>query len=170
MAPGQVLAVIGPNGCGKSTLLKVVAGIHSATEGSVHGFPGDPRLVMGYAGLDLAMYPGLTGDEHLKLAGTLRGVEDRSEELLARVRLSDTAGKPVGQYSSGMRARLKLALAIQARPPILLLDEPSASLDAPGRALVESIILEQRERGIVLLATNDPAEKEWATHELALVG
>ena len=76
----------------------------------------------------------------------------------------------MGQYSSGMRARLKLALAIQARPPILLLDEPSASLDAPGRALVESIILEQRERGIVLLATNDPAEKEWATHELALVG
>ena len=118
--PGQVLAVVGPNGCGKSTLLKVIAGLHSATEGLVEGYEGDPRLVMGYAGLDLAMYPGLSGTEHLKLAGTLRGVKDRSEELLERVGLETALEKPVGQYSSGMRARLKLALAIQDLAMLIL--------------------------------------------------
>jgi len=70
--------------------------------------------------------------------------------------------------STGMKARLKLALAIQANPLLLLLDEPSAGLDEHGRALVESIAREQTQRGCLVLATNDPAERRLATLELEL--
>ncbi len=71
--------------------------------------------------------------------------------------------------SSGMRARLKLALAIQAEPAILILDEPGASLDEEGRSLVRKIVDEQRQRGAVVVATNDPDERRLGNLELQVV-
>lgn len=171
LEPGQALAALGPNGSGKSSLLKVIAGLWSPSEGSVIRPPGDLRTTLGYSGLDLAVYSNLTGREHLDWAGRSRQVEARTEELLGKVGLSRAGGQLVSQYSSGMRARLKLALAIQARPRVLLLDEPSASLDERGRELVRELIEAQLAGdGAVVLATNDPEEREWATHELVFVG
>jgi ABC-type multidrug transport system ATPase subunit len=67
-----------------------------------------------------------------------------------------------------MRARLKLALAVQHSPEVLLLDEPSASLDDEGRSLIEGAVAEQLKRGAVVIATNDPGDRRHATHELEL--
>ncbi len=61
-------------------------------------------------------------------------------------------------YSSGMRQRLKYACGLLHRPPFLLLDEPGAGLDEAGRTMVERLIAQQRERGLVVLATNEPRE------------
>ncbi len=169
LEPGQVLAILGRNGAGKSTVLRLVAGLWSPSEGRVTGISGDPRISVGYAGLDLSLYPNLSGREHLEFAGSLRQIPSRYQELLSRVSLDGAGEKPTLEYSSGMKTRLKLALAIQADPPLLLLDEPSASLDADGRALVASILAEQQLRGAALLATNDPAEARWATHEFTLL-
>gem|GEM_PF-4343976 len=69
-----------------------------------------------------------------------------------------------------MRARLKLALAIQPEPAILLLDEPTASLDDAGREIVRSVIDEQTGRGCVIIATNDAHDRRYATHELTIDG
>ena len=82
--------------------------------------------------------------------------------------MSDVGAKPVGQFSSGMRARLKLALAIQHEPAVLLLDEPSASLDENGREIVARVVYEQKRRGAVVIATNDQSDRRYATHELEL--
>jgi len=65
-----------------------------------------------------------------------------------------------------MRARLKLALALQPDPDVLLLDEPGAGLDEAGRALIEGVVASQLKKGVVVLATNEPLERRFATFEL----
>ncbi|CAN5675825.1 heme ABC exporter ATP-binding protein CcmA [soil metagenome] len=161
---GERLVVVGRNGAGKSTLLRCLAGLIPRTEGKVT-LPGDPRVTLGVSALDQALYADLNASEHLYLAGDLRGVPARSDELLAKVDLADM---PVREMSTGMRARLRMALAIQAEPFALLLDEPGASLDEPGRKLVADIADEQAARGCLILATNDPRERRFADFELEL--
>lgn len=161
---GERLVVTGRNGSGKSTLLRCLAGLLPRTEGKVV-LPGDPRLTLGVSALDQALYADLTASEHLETTGDLRGVPSRAEELLTRIDLDDVL---VREMSTGMRARLRMALAIQSDPLILLLDEPGASLDEHGRALVDDIVREQAERGCLILATNDPRERRLADFELGL--
>ncbi len=161
LGSGDVLAVCGSNGSGKSTLIKVVAGLLSPTQGTIAMPPGEPRNLIGLCALDTFLYPHLNASEHIELFRQLRNVTP-SLDLLDQVGLGGVTTL-VGQYSSGMRARLKLALAIQANPPILLLDEPTASLDQIGRDLVGSIVAQQRERGVCLIATNDPEDVRLCT-------
>lgn len=166
--PGSCLVVTGVNGSGKSTLIKVVAGVIPSTEGSVDR-GGDPRLTIGYAALDQAVYPVLTVGEHLELAAKLRGVPARAGELLDEVELGyarDVAGR---HLSTGMRARLKFALALQASPATLLLDEPAAGLDDAGRAMLGRLIEARLPTTAILIATNEALERQYATHELRLV-
>ncbi len=167
VAPGECLVVLGINGSGKSTLLKILAGVVPATEGRCDR-GSDPRLTLGYAALDQPVYPVLTVAEHLELAAELRGCSPRVEELLAEVDLAYAAGVAGRHLSTGMRARLKFALAVQAEPPAILLDEPSAGLDEKGRHIVGRIIESRRARTAFVLATNDPEERRFATHEIAL--
>lgn len=165
---GQRLVVLGRNGSGKSTFLKLLCGLASPTEGQVKLPEGDPRQVIGVSALEMALYPSLTVREHLLFAGELRGCEPRADELLERVNLDYAADLHAQQLSTGMKARLKVAMAIQAKPKVLLLDEPGASLDEAGRNLIESVCTEQAERGCLVLATNEPAERRLANLELKL--
>jgi ABC-type multidrug transport system ATPase subunit len=166
--PGQCLLLTGHNGSGKSTLLKLLAGLEAPSEGEVRR-EFDTRAEMGYAATDLRLYPNLSASEHLEFASTMRGV-GYTPDALAKVGLQYTGIKPVAAFSTGMRARLKLALALMGNPRALLLDEPSAGLDETGRDLVESAIHDQLKRGIVILATNDPAERRFGDFELVLGG
>ena len=165
---GQRLAILGHNGSGKSTLLRLLAGLLTPSEGRVVPPEGDARLTLGYAALEMALYAPLTVEEHLRLAGELRGCAPRADELLETVGLAYARDLPAGQLSTGMKARLKLAMAVQPRPQVLLLDEPGAALDEQGRALVARLADEQTARGALVVATNDPQERRLATHELAL--
>ena len=165
---GQRLAILGHNGSGKSTLLRLLAGLLAPTEGRVEGPEGDPRTTLGYAALEMALYASLTVEEHLTLSARLRGCAARTDELLEEVGLGYARSFPAGQLSTGMKGRLKLAMATQARPALLLLDEPGAALDEAGRALVSRIAEAQTARGALVVATNDPAERRLATHELEL--
>ncbi|MCH8275597.1 MAG: ABC transporter ATP-binding protein [Armatimonadetes bacterium] len=170
LACGSALVVTGPNGSGKSTLLKIAAGLEAPSEGSVESAITDYRSDIGYSALDLNLYPTLTGREHLQLAARMRGADARADELLLRAGLTDAGDKLTGAYSTGMRARLRLALAIQTSPRLLILDEPGASMDEEGKSLVESIVQEQRAHGALLLATNDAAERRFAEYEIRLDG
>lgn len=158
---GDRLAILGRNGTGKSTLLRVLAGQLRPREGWVRS----PEPA--YAALDMNLYPTLSGAEHLALAQELRGGAATPTEWLTRVGLPRAAfDRPVGAYSTGMRSRLRLALALAAESPLLLLDEPTAALDEPGREVVNEVI--RTFEGAVVMATNDPEDRRLATHELDL--
>ncbi|MCA0360019.1 MAG: ABC transporter ATP-binding protein [Armatimonadetes bacterium] len=161
LVAGDRLIVLGHNGSGKSTMLRGISRHLTLREGVVRG---SDRI--GYAALDLALYPQLTAREHLEYAGALRGVPARVEELLGLVGLAEAIEKRCGAMSTGMRARMKLALAIQHSPDVLVLDEPTAALDEQGRAVVDAVV--HGFAGACLIATNDPEDRRWATHELDL--
>jgi ABC-type multidrug transport system ATPase subunit len=122
----------------------------------------------GISTIDMALYPSLTAAEHILFGARLRGVKSEPNGLLTRVGLGDAEDVLASNMSTGMRARLKLALAIHHKPNLLFLDEPTAALDVSGREIVESITAEVSENGAVVLATNDKQDMRMATHELRL--
>jgi ABC-2 type transport system ATP-binding protein len=129
---GEVVAVIGANGAGKTTLLSIVAGTQRQSAGSVH--PG-PREV-GWAPQEAALYTRLSVAENLDLFARLENVADPDacvRRMLAQTGLAERAGELVGRLSTGNRQRVNVALALIADPPVLALDEPSASLDPAQR-------------------------------------
>jgi heme exporter protein A len=168
---GQTLAVTGANGSGKSTLLRIISGLLSPSAGKINltlnGSPLDAaqrRSALGYVAPDLTLYAELSGVENLEFFARLRGIKLTREDLimlLERVGLRGRGRDLVGNYSSGMRQRLKYAFALTTTPPLLLLDEPTANLDAEGVAMVESVVTEQRKRGIVVIGTNEANEAAW---------
>ena len=169
-AGGMVVAVTGPNGTGKSTLLKIVAGLLRPTRGTVRltldgqdiSEPALRRRSVGYVGQDVALYPELSGRENLDFFARVRGEPKSSKELqaaLESVGLGERGGDAVGVYSSGMRQRLRLALATLFSPRVLLLDEPGLALDGDGvEMLTERIAAFKNSGAAILLATNDPRE------------
>lgn len=155
---GEVLVVRGRNGSGKSTLVRILGGLMQPGEGAVKLDVGDRRRGLSLCLLEQSFYAYLTVAEHMTLAADLRACEPRTKELLTKVGLADAAAKTAAQLSSGMKARLRLALAIQPDPRLLMLDEPGAALDEEGKQLVQDICREQATRGAVILATNEPEE------------
>jgi heme exporter protein A len=177
---GEVLIVTGANGSGKSTLLLVIAGLLRPTRGRVVATLDGKQLAtdnrrewLGMVAPDLTLYPELTALENLRFFERVRGRVPRDGdlyELLERVGLTGRGRDAVGTYSSGMRQRLKYAFALAHAPKVLLLDEPTANLDVSGVSMVESIIAEQRRRGVLVLATNEPEEVRHGDQCVALGG
>ncbi|PQJ34218.1 heme ABC exporter, ATP-binding protein CcmA [Salinibacter sp. 10B] len=173
----ESLAVTGANGAGKSTLLRILAGVLSPKAGHVTlTVDGEATsdathpLRVGLVAPYLGLYDSLTARENLAFlakARRLSNADARMEAALDEVGLSDRADDPVAAFSSGMQQRVKYAAALLASPPLLLLDEPSANLDAAGRDMVERVIARQRDRdGMVVVATNRPDEA--SRHDRAL--
>ncbi|MCS7065836.1 MAG: ABC transporter ATP-binding protein [Fimbriimonadales bacterium] len=181
VAQGQVLVVCGANGSGKTTFIRLLAGLLAPTEGQVvlryRGQPMTDRMRwIGWCASDGALYRELTAYEHLRWWATVRGLYEGSgieEALMAhlsRFALADRAHERVRAYSAGMRQRLRLALATFGEPPLLLLDEPDAGLDAAGLQLLERVVYEQRARGIAVFATNRAEAVHWGDLCLAMGG
>ncbi|MFL5966998.1 MAG: ABC transporter ATP-binding protein [Gaiellaceae bacterium] len=127
---GEVLALIGPNGAGKSTLLSILAGALAPSDGAVER-PEGGRV--GWVPQRPALYERLTARENLELFARLERVPDAAtaaEDLLASFDVP--ADRVAGTLSVGNRQRLNVAIALLGAPPVLLLDEPTASLD-PGQ-------------------------------------
>ena len=165
LSGGESLAVTGANGAGKSTLLRILAGVLAPKAGTVTlHVDGEAireeehPLRAGLVAPALGLYGALTARENvafLARARSLPGAPQRIEAVLDRVGLADRADDPVSTFSSGMQQRVKYAAALLPDPPLLLLDEPAANLDAPGRDMVGAIVDEQRQRGgLVVVATN----------------
>jgi ABC-type multidrug transport system ATPase subunit len=157
--PGEVLALLGPNGAGKSTTLKALAGLVRPTRGrvSVEGYdpwrqPREAKRRIGYLPQRVDFPSSLTGEEVLTFYAGIRGAPaGRVREAVERMDLGDFLRRPVGTYSGGMKQRLGLAVAILGEPPVLLLDEPTLSLDAEGRAALREIVQRWREAGRVVV-------------------
>jgi len=155
LAEGEVVALVGPNGAGKSTLLAILAGALAPTAGSV-----ERNAPVGWVPQRPAHYARLSARENLRLFADLEGVPRRRvDELLARFELP--ADERAGTLSVGNRQRLDVAIALLAEPPVLLLDEPTASLDPAQRRRVWETAGVVRERGgAVLVATHHWEELE----------
>jgi ABC-2 type transport system ATP-binding protein len=132
---GELVAVVGPNGAGKTTLLSIVVGIQAPSAGSVSRGGEDAGSPVGWAPQAPALYSKLSVAENLQLFARLEGVADPRaavERMLEQTGLRERAGELVGRLSGGNRQRVNVAIALIADPPVLALDEPSASRD-PGQ-------------------------------------
>lgn len=168
---GHSLAITGANGSGKSTLLRILAGVLTPTRGTVtltvggQAVPREERpLHTGLVAPYVNVYDGLSARENLAFlaeARQLAGADDRIAAALDRVGLADRADDLVGTYSSGMKQRVKYAAAGLTEPPLLLLDEPSANLDAAGLDMVDAVMAHQRAAdALLVVATNVAAEAD----------
>src|SRR2546426_10746035 len=169
---GEIYGFLGPNGAGKSTTVHMLTTLLPPTSGTarvagfdvVHEGP-QVRKVIGAALQEAALDPFLTGREHLRLQTAMHGIAGeerrrRSDELLARVGLTEAADRKVNGYSGGMKRRLDLALALVHRPRILFLDEPTTGLDVQSRtALWEEVRRLAKDEGVTVFLTTQYLEE-----------
>jgi ABC-2 type transport system ATP-binding protein len=175
---GDVFGYLGPNGAGKTTSLRMMLGLIRPTAGSVRLFGRDPQLgveaLQGVAGFVEApsFYPYLSGRVNLELCAALDGgsADQRIDEVLEIVELSDRAKDRVGGYSHGMRQRLGIASALLRRPRLLLLDEPATGLDPGGMRDMRQLIKNLAGQGItVLLSSHLLVEVEELCNRVAII-
>jgi ABC-2 type transport system ATP-binding protein len=156
---GEVVGLLGPNGAGKTSVIKILLGLVRPDAGEVlllgRKAP-DPnaRRRVGYLPELFRYQPWLTAAEvlalHVRLAGVAVPVPER-RECLALVGLADRADDRVGGFSKGMQQRLGLAVALVARPELVILDEPTSALDPLGRADVRDLLLSLKARRVAVL-------------------
>ncbi len=144
---GSVTVLLGPNGAGKSTLMKAAIGLlRYEGEITVAGRPNkttEARRLLGYIPEMPALYPNLTVSEHMEFiarAYRLSNYRDRAEALLARFDLADKKKKFGDELSKGMQQKLNLCLGLLPQPQVLLLDEPTSSLDIHNQYRVLSLV------------------------------
>ena len=159
--PGEVVALIGPNGAGKTTLLSILAGLQQATSGTVSV----SRDEVGWVPQQPAVYSKLSVVENLRLFARLERVPDRDaavERMLTLTGLTDRARDELGTLSGGNQQRVNIAIGLLADPPVLLLDEPSSSLDPRQRARLWELIggLARDQGTTVVFSTHDVGEAE----------
>lgn len=158
---GQSVALWGQNGAGKTTVIRAILGLVPFTGGirvAGHDARTDGRAVravIGYVPQAIALYDDMTTLGYLSYMASLRGVApDESQRVLEELDLSHQANQRVGALSGGMRQRVALAAAMLGDPPIMILDEPTASLDSTARHSLLDRLVELRHSGKTLLITS----------------
>ena len=162
----QAYAITGPNGSGKSTLLQFIAGALMPTEGKLDYYTKEDKPVSDYYSLISIAAPYLetveemTANEffrfHREFKPLLQGLTIL--QILELVGLQQAADKQIRYYSSGMKQRVKLAQAFFSDTPVVLLDEPTTNLDAPGIALYHELVRAYCRERLVIVSSNDPLE------------
>ncbi|NSL89979.1 ATP-binding cassette domain-containing protein [Chitinophaga sp. Mgbs1] len=174
---GQRYAILGPNGSGKSTLLQVISGAIQHNEGVIeYGTPEKPIAPDAFfrycaiAAPYLELIEELTLTEiigfHLQFKKFLPGITPAI--AMQKVGLEKAAGKQLRYFSSGMKQRIKLALAIFSDVPVLLLDEPCTNLDAAGIEVYQQLISEFGGNRLIIVSSNDPQEYFMCEHFLRI--
>lgn len=177
---GSMFALLGPNGAGKSTLINILAGLVIKTGGRAElwGFdidrnPRNAKASIGVVPQELLFDAFFTPYEALELQAGLYGVpksERRSMELLQKVHLDDKAHVYTRTLSGGMKRRLLIAKALVHRPPILVLDEPTAGVDIELRQMLWAYVRELHAEGTtVVLTTHYLEEAEELCDRIAII-
>jgi ABC-2 type transport system ATP-binding protein len=184
---GEIFGLIGPNGAGKTTLTKIIATLVQPTSGQaiVKGYDSvrhdeDVRRQVGLAGAEeRSFYWRLTAEQNLIFFARLYGLSDkaakqRMAELFELFELNELAKRRFGELSTGNKQRLAVARAMLARPPVLLLDEPTRSLDpiaaAHMRTTIRSLARDNGQRVTVFFTSHNLNEVEELCDRVAIIG
>jgi ABC-type multidrug transport system ATPase subunit len=176
-----VLGLLGPNGAGKSTLMRILATITDKTSGEVtwNGsditrHPNNLRQVLGYLPQDFGVYPNLNALEFLDYMAAIKGLDGkcakrRIDELLHLVNLAESARRPLGGYSGGMKQRVGIAQALLNDPQLLIVDEPTAGLDPEERVRFRNLLADLSGERIVILSTHIVSDVEATATSIAII-
>src|SRR3954463_13175131 len=161
---GEVFGLLGPNGSGKSTTVKMLLGLLHPTKGHIEVFGHSPKHVatktkIGYLPEESYLYRYLNSYETLDFFGNLFSLppkerQQRTEQLLEMVGLTQTRTRAVGEFSKGMQRRIGLAQALINDPDLVILDEPTAGLDPIGCREVKDLILALARRGKTIILSS----------------
>ena len=156
---GSVIGFKGINGSGKTMLMRIISGLIRPTEGEVYidgkllhrdmSFPPSLGILLE----NPAFIDGYSGRDNLLLLAGIKGVATKKDvdSVLDYMALSDSAGKKYRKYSLGMKQRLGIAAAVMEKPDIVILDEPTNSLDTDGVQLVRELVAREKERGALVI-------------------
>ena len=171
---GQHYALIGNNGSGKSTLLQIISGYSSLSKGSIDWSNLDSQSVyrsIAIAAPYLELIEELTTIEHFTFHEKFKSLRKdiTVEKMIDMIGLKAAMHKQIRYFSSGMKQRLKLALAIFSESPILLLDEPCSNLDQEGYALYHQLIQAYAMHKLIIVGSNDTEEYRFCTKHINLL-
>jgi ABC-2 type transport system ATP-binding protein len=178
---GEVVGFLGPNGAGKSTTLRVLAGFLGMTSGKVtvdgHDVTTDSyaaRQRIGYMPEAVPLYPEMRVSEYLTFRAELKGVARKERRAnvdgaMEKANVTDVASVPIGKLSKGYRQRVGLADALVAKPPLLVLDEPTAGLDPNQIVEVRDVIKALGREHTVLLSTHILSEVEASCSRVVVI-
>ncbi len=170
-------ALLGPNGCGKSTLLRIIAAMQAPSLGKVQYTANDKNPdsnaifpLISFCAPGQEIVEELTFREflefHFSFKQPLQGIN--IESIIELSGIKQAADKPIADYSSGMKQRVKLAQAIFSNTPILLLDEPCTNLDQQGVEQYAAWIEQYGKGRLIIVASNDPREYFFCRERLVL--
>ena len=174
---GHSYAITGSNGSGKSTLLQVIAGSMDASEGKVEFgsgsntyLPEDVYKQVSIVAPYLEVIEEMTAAEFLHFHASFKPLLPAVsvEEVINIIGLQAAAGKQIRFFSSGMRQRIKLAQAIFADVPVLLLDEPCTNFDAAGYALYKQLIQIYCSHKLMIVSSNDIHEYDFCSEQISI--
>lgn len=180
IAPGEFFGLLGPNGAGKTTLISILAGLSRATTGRVRVMGHDvvddyaaARRSLGIVPQELVFDPFFSVRETLRIQSGYFGVKGNDawiDELLSGLGLADKAGANMRQLSGGMKRRVLVAQALVHRPPVIVLDEPTAGVDVELRQTLWQFIARLNKEGhTVLLTTHYLEEAEALCGRIAML-
>jgi ABC-2 type transport system ATP-binding protein len=178
--PGEFFGLLGPNGAGKTTLISILAGLASASGGQVrvHGYDvvsdfAAARRYIGVVPQELVFDPFFSVREILKVQSGYFGIRNNDawiDELLESLGLADKANSNMRQLSGGMKRRVLVAQALVHRPPVIVLDEPTAGVDVELRQTLWAFIAKLNKQGhTVLLTTHYLEEAEALCNRIAML-
>ncbi|ADD07598.1 ABC transporter related protein (plasmid) [Natrialba magadii ATCC 43099] len=154
---GEVYGFLGPNGAGKTTTIHMLLSLVRPTSGRIRLFgeevdPGSPspRNRIGVLPSHGQLYDNLTAREHIEFVARIKNADDDPESLCERVGLETTLDQRVRGFSTGMRQRLKLAMALVGDPELLVLDEPTSGLDPNGARQMRELIQTETKKGVTV--------------------
>ena len=159
---GTIYGLLGRNGSGKTMLIRLISGLIQPTEGEVHVFgkklgkDTDFPESVGVIIENIGFWPRFTGIECLRLLASVnhRISEEEMGQALVRVGLDPSDKRKYFQYSLGMKQKLAIAQAIMEKPDLIMLDEPTNSLDQESVQAVRDILIEERERGALIIVAS----------------
>lgn len=170
---GEVILVIGPNGAGKSTLINCLSGIIHSNEGEVSFYDDHQPPSIGVCFQDDILIKSLTVKEHFDLFGAYRGVSARTLQesmnyLGSILNLSKFEKQRSANLSGGQKRKLCIALALLGNPKIILMDEPTTSVDVPGRLLIWKMLSNLRDSTFIVVS-HEIEEAEYAASRLLIM-
>ncbi|MBL4715891.1 MAG: ABC transporter ATP-binding protein [Bacteroidia bacterium] len=174
---GNKYAILGANGSGKTTLLQIISGYSSVSEGEMHYRNGESKIEIddvfkhiGYAGPYVELIEDFTLNEqldfHYKFKDPINGMS--KNEMIKNLGFDNEVNKYIKDFSSGMKQRVRLSLAIMVDVPVILLDEPTTNLDEQGVVWYLKLIDEYVNDRLVILCSNQEREYSFCGHQLKM--